>query len=94
MIQVPCIEATGGWVTCCRKSILSPTGSSSRREVQALTSPLAMAQIRIRSKSGPCSTWSTWMVGGNTCGQLTTSAISRYTSLAGTSTLIVCSTSR
>ena len=39
-------------------------------------SPLAVAQIRMRSESPEASTRSTWMVGGKIRGQFTTSAIS------------------
>lgn len=64
MIQVPAIEATGGLETSCRKPIRSRTGSSVRRETQVFASPLAVAQIRIRSSRSPASSWWTWMVGG------------------------------
>lgn len=46
------MAATGGAETSWRNPIRRFAGSSTRRDVQFFTSPLAVAQIRIRS-SGP-----------------------------------------
>ncbi len=59
MIQVPPMAATGGAETSWRKVMRSASGSRVRREVQFLTSPLAVAQMRMRSSPAPRSTWST-----------------------------------
>lgn len=59
MIQVPPIAATGGVLTSWRNSMRSFRGSRTRREVQFLASPLAVAQMRMRSVFPSSSTWST-----------------------------------
>jgi hypothetical protein len=71
------MAATGCVDTSWRKSMRRPSGSRTRREVQFLASPLAVAQTWIRSSRSPRSTCSTWMVGGKILGQFSTSAMNR-----------------
>ncbi|CAM5231271.1 hypothetical protein SVIOM74S_05894 [Streptomyces violarus] len=85
------MAATGWADTSCRKRMRRARSSSSRRDVQVRSEPLAVAQMRMRSLEPVCSTCSTWTLGGNTAGQARASASTANTASGAAEVWISCS---